>query len=379
MANLTPMAAAWLSLAALVVTGTGLLVDTRPARAGVVNPDISLIGQPFLGWTDDPGDPDRLRVRPDVGETEIVFDAALNPYARGFATLAIGEEGLELEERYFTLTRGLPFDVALKGGQYRVGFGRLNVLHPHAYPFAERFGVLAAYLPGEEAFNDVGVSLSRRFALAGESSVNLAADWLGGQAFRVDRQPAGDDDPLLTGGDDEAALTRPGWAARASGFVPLGDPSAIEVGLSAAGGTNNVAAGTRTTVFGADVKAKLWTSADAYWLVQGEWLRLDRRDAAWSAIDGYTATDVDGTGEYLYADYNWARRYNLGASFESFAVPGTDGTERSVGAFAGLALMEETTAFRFDWRRVDPESGDAYNRINLRVIFSMGPHKAHQF
>lgn len=98
-------------------------------RAGVVNPDISVVGQPFIRTTDDPADPDRERLQLNVGETEFVFDAYLNPYARGFFTVALAEEGIELEEGFFSLLRGLPGGLAMKGGQYRVGFGKLNPAH----------------------------------------------------------------------------------------------------------------------------------------------------------------------------------------------------------------------------------------------------------
>ena len=54
-------------------------------------------------------------------------------------------------------------------------------------------------------------------------------------------------------------------------------------------------------------------------------------------------------------------------------------TQHSIGLFAGVALMEETTAIRLDWRRTSPEGGDAVQVATLRVIYSMGPHKAHQF
>ena len=64
-----------------------------PARAGVVNPDISILGQPTMTWSDAKevnGQPvtDRKRFRLDPGETEIVFDSYLNPYARGMFTLS---------------------------------------------------------------------------------------------------------------------------------------------------------------------------------------------------------------------------------------------------------------------------------------------------
>jgi hypothetical protein len=359
-----------------------LAIAAGVASAGVINPDISVIGQPFMSLTDDPTAADRKRLQPDIGETEVVFDAALNPYARGSFTMAFGEEGFELEEGYFALTRFLPAGFALRGGQYRAGFGRLNPMHPHMLPFAERFGVLAAYLPGEEAFIDVGASLSRRVAIGGETSVQLSADWLGGDSFRIARGSTGDpSDPLEQGGDDGTGESRPGFLARAAMFTPLGDPSGLELGVSATGGTNNVAASAQTRVYGADAKAKLWTGARSYILVQAEALHLERDDAGFDPVTAaYANTTVSPTGGYIYADYNWATRYNAGASYEGFQRP-TPGEEwdESIGLFAGLSLLEETTAFRADWRRVMPDGGPAFNTYVLRVIFSMGPHKAHQF
>lgn len=349
--------------------------------AGVVNPDISVIGQPFLFLTNAPDDANRNRLQLDVGETEFVFDAYLNPYARGTVVGALSSEGFELEEGYFSLLRGLPLGLALKGGKYRVGFGRLNPAHPHTYPFAERFDVLAAYLPGDESFNETGLSLSERVPVHGDFSVNLALDWLQGDSFRIAREPSGDPgDPLAQAGDDQAGEVRPAFNGRLSGFTLLGEQSGLEFGLSAAGGTNNVAAGSRTYIYGTDAKAKLWTSPRAYLVLQGELLQLDRDDAGWDPVDGYTRSHLTPLGGYFYADYNWAMRYNAGISFESYQRPvaGTP-TDQSFGAFAGFALLEETTAFRADWRRHLPDGADAFDDFTLRVIFSMGPHKAHQF
>ena len=121
-------------------------------HAGVVNPDISVVGQPVASWTNDA---DRTaeyrRVTFGVGETELVLDAALNPYARGFVNVSIADGQANIEEAYFTLLRGLPAGLELKGGRYRVGFGKLNAAHPHTYPFIERFHVLAKLLPGADA------------------------------------------------------------------------------------------------------------------------------------------------------------------------------------------------------------------------------------
>jgi hypothetical protein len=356
------------------------LLAGGPALAGVLNPEISIVGQPQGSWSDDPDDADRERIVFEPGEVEVVFDDYLNPYARAFFTLTLAEEGMELEEGFFTLLRGLPLDLALKGGQYRVPFGRLNPAHPHTYPFAEGFEVVSTYLPGEEAYIETGLELSRRFPVAGDFSMNAQVDWLQGNTFRIERESSTDpSDPLEQGGDDGIESTRPAFLGRLSGFTMLGDLSALEFGVSATGGTNNVDAGAVTTIYGVDAKAKLWTSPRAYLLLQAEGFRVDQETAGWDG-GAYTVESVTPTGGYVYADYNFALRYNVGASYERFEEPIEETPwVQAFGAFVGFSLMEETTAFRLDWKHTEPEAGEAVNAVTLRAIFSMGPHKAHQF
>lgn len=344
------------------------------ARAGVVNPDISVIGQPRLRYTDDHGSPDRQRATLDAGETEFVFDAPLNPYAHGTVVTALASDGVELEEAFFVLNRGLPGQLALKAGKYRAGFGRLNAAHPHTYPFTERFHVLAEYLPGEEALNETGLSLSRRVALGEDLAIDAAADWLSGQSFRN----TGADDAGHAA-DPRRDENRPAVLGRLSAFRMLGERSALECGVSATRGTNNVSAATRTTVLGADVKAKLWNSPRSYLVLQAEALMLRREDAAADSLGG-TSDGTSHAGGYLFADYSFATRYNVGASVEAYELGDESGdSAHAIGLFAGYALLEETTAFRLDWNHFSPPHDDEVNTLTLRIIYSMGPHKAHQF
>jgi hypothetical protein len=379
---------------AILAAAAAFLVETAsfaPAHAGVVNPDISVIGQPFLRVTDDAGDAGRKRPVLDVGETEAVFDAYLNPYARGTFILAIGDEGLEVEEGFFTMQRGLPGGLALKGGKYRAGFGKMNPVHPHALPFAERFRVLSAYLPGEESLNETGISLSERIPVPGDFSLTVAGDWLQGDSFRMERESSGDpSDPLEISGPegDRPEEPRGAFLGRVSGFGQIGERSGYELGLSAAQGTNNVAARARTLVLGADLKLKLWNSPQSYLLVQAEALRLRRDDAGWDPLGAdYATSRVTSAGGYVYADYNFNTRYNVGVGLERFQDATADKTSNTAfKLFAGYSLLEETTAFRLDWDRFQAgtppgtlEDPEAVNTLTLRVIFSMGPHKAHQF
>jgi hypothetical protein len=377
----------WSITAALLV----LTLAPAAAGAGVINPDISVLGQPFMRWTNDAGDPSPRRVTLDPGEVELVYDSYLNPYARGYFVTSLSSDDFELEEGYFTLLRGLPGGLALKGGKYRVGFGKLNPMHPHAVPFAERPRVLAAYLPGDEAFNETGISLSERLPLPGSFSLTASGDWLQGDSFRIPRTADGSTgDPLEAdpAGGDRAGEARPAFVGALSGFGAIGARSGYEVALSATGGTNNVAAGTRTLVYDAAAKLKLWTAANSFLLLQGELLKLDRDDAGWdSTTSAYTSTRVRPLGGCLFADYNFGPRYDAGLSYERYQQPTAQRTwNQTVGAFVGLALMEETTSFRLEWNRFLPgrppggtTAAEAVHTLTLRVIYSMGPHKAHQF
>ena len=369
---------------AMLLATSCALVATR-AHA-VVNPDISVVGQPFARWTDDPFSPSPERVGLEAGEVEAVFDAYLNPDAKGLFILALGDEGLELEEGYFSLLRGLPAGLQLKGGKYRVGFGKLNTMHPHALPFAERPAVLVAYLPGEESLNEVGVNLSARVPLPGTFSLTAGGDWLQGDSFRIEREGGeATNDPLVIDPEagDRAEETRPAFAANLSGFGMIGERSGYELSVSGTGGTNNVAAGTITKVWDAAGKLKLWTGDNAYLLVQGELLKLDRENASWDSTGAaYATTRVRPMGGYAYADMNFSPRFNAGLSYERFGRPDDPSLHaHAVGAFLGYSLMEETTSFRVDWNRLSPGTPDtpAVNTVTLRAIFSMGPHKAHQF
>jgi len=365
------------ALAAILV----LLCVTTGAHAGPVNPNISVIGQPFMRSTGDPAVPDGKHPRLDVGETEVVLDAYLNPYSSGVLNASFSKDGASVEEGYFTVFRGLPLGLNVKGGKYRVGFGKLNPAHPHTYPFFERPRVLAAYLPGDESLNETGIDVSRLIPIVGDASITASADYLQGDSFRITRASTGDPhDPLESGEGDGVDRSRPAILGRLSSFLMVGQQSGLEIGASAVSGTNNVAARTRTTVLGADMKAKLWRTASSYLVLQGEGLKLVREDATWAATTGYSHQTIRPTGGYAFADYYLSPRYDAGASFEAFRETTAQAAwDKGIGAFAGYSVLEESLVFRGEWKRFVPAHADAYNTFTFWVIYSMGPHKAHQF
>jgi hypothetical protein len=331
--------------------------------AGATNPNISVIGIMRVYTTDDSLNVNHDRPQFSFDETEIQADAALNPFANGTFVFAIADGGIDVEEGYFYITRGLPKGLGFKAGKYRVGFGKLNPVHDHAYPFIDRFRVLAAYLPGDESYNEIGGQVSYRLPFPGDVSSILSADVLQGNSFHPNEDGS-----------------RPAWLGRWSNFFLVKDPSALELGVDVSQGVNNVAAKTMTTLYGADAKLKWWLNARDFLILQAEVLGMDREDPD-SLGD---VTHMKPFGGYLFGDYTFRKLYNVGLKYERFQRPELDANgnkpwDQSTGAWAGLALLEETTLFRLNWDRFIPKDAQAYNTFTVEALWSMGPHKAHQF
>lgn len=361
------------------------LVAPARAIAGNANPDLSVIGQPRLTWTDDASTWASKRPVFDLGEVEVLLTAPLNPYARASFTFALANGEAAVEEGYFVLERGLPGGLQLRGGRFRQAFGRMNATHPHQDPFAERPGAVTALLPSDEGFLDTGVELSWRLPVAGDWAVDLKGAALQGDVFRVEPGPGvlaadGVARSLASDASGREDEPRTAWLARATTFAPFDDRSGLELGVSAAGGTNEVATAARTRLLGVDAKLKLWTAEDAQLVLQAEGLWQRRERSVWDGVAAAHRLDaLEGNGQYLFADYAWRHRFDVGALVGRVREPGADEASVEAGVFAGLALMEETTLFRLDWRRVEPPAGEPIQTVTLRVVFSMGPHKAHSF
>ena len=77
------------------------------------------------------------------------FQAVVDPYARADFFLSAGPEGLEVEEGYITFT-SLPAGVLLKAGKMRSQFGKVNTMHTHMLPWADRPLVSRNLFGGDE-------------------------------------------------------------------------------------------------------------------------------------------------------------------------------------------------------------------------------------
>ncbi len=352
-----------------------------------VNPDISVIPR-FRIITDDGGklaEGKRELSQPDLQfeELELALQAYLNPFARGDVILTVPGPDIEnaklgIEEAYATVLRGLPLDLNLRVGKYRAEFGKINTVHPHAWPFATPPLVEERFL-GDEGLNDLGLSLSALLP-TGDVYTRLNADLLRGGAI---------------GGSTGIADTtgrKPAYAvaARLSSFFTVSDYSDLEVGLSGYTGIHDPYYRERFWYGNADAKFKYRPSAYTSLVIQGEYL-LNTRTASENAsrvlfTDGAgnpQARTVTTSGFYLYTDYQFLKIYSAGARYDWSQSPySADDKARAASVFVGYYPVEETLGVRLHYQHTvteHPGGPQSVNTIILQVLFSLGPHKAHPF
>jgi hypothetical protein len=364
-----------LFLPALLAPFHGLSAQTT------LNPDISVIPR-FLVETNDAepaSDGTRKFSQPDFSfqELELVAGAYLNPYARADVVLAIAGPDLEspelsLEEVYATILRGLPLDLNIRLGKYRIEYGKLNMVHPHVWSFVTQPLSQSRFL-GEEGLNDLAVSVSILLP-TGDVYSRLNVDLLRGGAFG---ETIGIED--TTGGNPTY-----GGSARLMGFFPLGDDGDLEIGVSGLTGIHDPYYSRRFWYVNGDLKYKYRPDMYTSLVIQGEFLynmRNAGQDADFNQFG--VVKKINSYGLYGFIDYQFLKIYSIGIRYDLSQTPYSTTDKIHAGSvFLGYYPVEETLGFRLHYqhtRSLEPGVTEYVNFIGLQAVFSLGPHKAHPF
>lgn len=376
------------------VTALTVTLTVSSVWAQSINPDISVIGDIRAFVTGNPADSKQDELQLDLHAAELMLAGYLNPFARADVVVGYHDGGFELEEAYATILRGLPGRLQLKAGRYRLDFGKLNQLHPHAYSFLDT-PLVHQELLGEEGLIDIGLNLNTQVPV-GRAALTLSGNVLKGDFAEAHHHHDEEEHAVAAGrritpawlprhegeedeGEPETAL---GYSQRLAVYVPTGDYAGFEVGLNALQGTLDRHTDRRVKLLGTDFKYRWAPDRYRSLTVQGEWVR-SRRDVV-HEHEGEPHGDsekVDADGLYAFLDWRFAQRWNCGVVGEQTELAEEDGVKvRRAGAFAGFQVMEETTLVRLLVRRTDHDELRApYNEAILQLVFSLGPHRAHWF
>lgn len=340
-----------------------------PQPGKVFNPDISVNGNFIAAGGRNPF----ATLSPlQLSEVEAAFQAVVDPYARADFFVAIGDEGAEVEEGFITFT-ALPANLLLKVGKMRAQFGKMNTLHTHSLPTADRPLVTANLLGGDEGISDAGLSLSH-LVRNPYLFLELTGEVYAGQSevFQSDRR------------------SHLSYVGRVRAYRDLSDAMNIDLGSSFAVGKSSVemlppiltaldeepalGTGLNRRLFGVDATLRYRAPERAIYRrfnlrTELVWMRQDLPDGSLHKT----------FGGYGLAEYQFARRWYAGARIDRSGraiEPGAIDT----GAAAFLTFWPtEFSQIRGQFRRINFAEGVRGNEILLQFNFSMGAHAAHIF
>lgn len=337
-----------------------------------LNPDISLIGDIRAFSHNDATRPtEKNELNLNMPEMEIVVAGYLNPYARADAVLA-WEDGsnAEVEELYATILRGLPLNLNLRAGKYRLEFGRLNSVHPHAYSFVNQPLPHTEFF-GEEGLNDMAIRAS--FVIpTGKLYTELMGAILKGDVLGAEEESGEEALAKVARTAEEETRIKPGYLARLATSAAVSENAELAGGISVVTAEFNDFAQLRATIAGFDLKYKWRPNRNTSLTIEGEGLSNHRELG-----EGETVTSYGGYG---YLDYRCHQKYNVGSIFEytQGAYDNNVHTTR-IGGFFGFAPIEETSLLRLVGNWTTPSEGDGFWTATLQFVFSLGPHQPHNF
>jgi hypothetical protein len=328
-----------------------------------VNPDISFIGDFRLASHNDaPGEIGQNEPQFVFDELEIAAGSYLNPYARADLTIGLADEEADIEEAYATLLRGLPWNLQVRAGQYLLDFGKLNTQHAHQWSWIERPLMFQRFF-GEEGLKGQGVNLSTLIPV-GSSAFNISGSLLEG-GF------------LLPGEDSPAKLAGNG---RLSLFATPAQHSSIEIGISGLYAQHDPLNKRWATLGDIDFKYKWKPSIYRSLVIIAEAL-VNSRSVGIDTSNADLTESVTSGGAFAAFDYQFHRQFDIGA-FIDYSQSPIDENDRLIGygIFAGFALVEETYRLGLLLRQDDGTGLDkAYQTVEIQLLWSLGPHKPHQF
>ncbi len=335
----------------------------------------------------------------NLNYAELVLSSSVDPYFTMDGVLHFSENGVAVEEAYFTTT-SLPAGLRLRGGKFNSNFGRINEQHHHYWDFGDMPLVYDAFL-GMHGLSEMGVQL--QWVAPMSHYLMFGAEVLQGENERMFGTSAlGDtEDPYVKAADVPALFVTYLKTAHDIGSTT------IMPGISYARGTSRIDhsadeesphtfAG-MSSLYGADLTVKHYFDSYSFLAWQSEWLmrtmegRTYAIDAA-AEVAGSAATEKEQSGYYTQLVYAMNRNWRIGARYDSIYqndVRKNDVLQEMPDNLDRLSGMIEYHPSEFSRLRLQynhnsalfNEEGERQNidTVMLQANISIGAHAAHDF
>lgn len=323
------------------------------ASSNVFNPDTSVIAN-FVAAAGKNAQGGERSLQ--LSEVELSLRSVVDPYARADFFLAASPEGLEIEEGFITFT-SLPASFLLKVGKMRAQFGKVNTLHTHAMPSADRPLVTENLVGGEEGISDAGLSLSKLIQNP------LAFLEVTGEVFSGDSE--------IFQSDRRSRLN---YVGRLRAYRDLSESANLDLGGSVAWGPTDLGPDANRRLIGVDATFRYRPLRRAiYQRFQA------RTELVWSRQDLPADPAVKAFGMYGLAEYQFARRWYIGGRFDR-SQHALDASLRDSGASVFLSFWpSEFSQLRGQYRHTRYGGGRRAHEFLFQLSFGIGTHGAHVF
>jgi hypothetical protein len=342
-------------------SGSLPVYGSQVAGSKVFNPDMAVIGD-FLGASGQ----NAINPNPalEMHESEASFQAVVDPYGRADFFMSFGEEGVELEEGFLTLTE-LPGGLLTKVGKMRAAFGKVNTLHNHILPWADRPLVTSNLVGGEEGIDDAGMSVAR---LIPNPWLFLEAT---GQVFRGDSSD-------VFHSSKRGDLS---YVGHLRAYHDITESTNVDLGTSFATGHNTAGIVNglddvgrfKTQLYGVDATLRWRPLSRAIYHSF-----LGRSEVIWSHRDQFDGLQRS-IGMYVSGDYQFARRWFVGGRYDR-SDRAADSSLVDSGQSVILTFWpSEFSQVRGQYRRTRYAEDTTANEFLFQFQFSIGAHGAHAF
>ena len=341
----------------LQMGATTVQLAPTQTRSGLsANPDIGVVGD-FQGSYISRG---KKNVDAYLNETEVSFQAVVDPYIRADFFLSFGRDeatgkyGVNVEEGYLT-TLSLPYRLQLKAGKFKGAVGRINPIHAHALPFIDLPNAYVNYFG--DGLSDEGVSLS--WLLPNKKFY---------QELVFQATSGKSESPTFKESEGNRFL----YLAHLKNFFTLNDNSTLEFGLSGISGPNDSAR--VTNIAAGDITFK-WKPVR-----MNTYKSLTWQSELYYSSKSYSSVESrQSMGLYSFLQYQIAKRWFLTGRYDYAQQP----IDRSIAEQAySLTAGWNATEFskiEFEAKTTDDNIQSRYYQAWLRWIFVIGAHGAHQY
>jgi hypothetical protein len=308
---------------------------------------------------------------PNIQGAELAVSASVDPFFR--VDLAFGLYHLHVEEVYAT-TMALPWNLQVRGGQFKSDIGRHNPTHLHQWHFVTH-PLANGFLFGAE-----GLSLP-----GGELSVLLPLPWY---VEVIAALQVGDSGSFRTDFSTNPSFADFIYPLRVVQFFDLTDDWGCQVGVSSVLGTSQSSpvTGNRTYTYGADLLLRwrpIGQGRTGYrsisWITEGWFREMELAGDLWRDLGGYSDLIVTLHKQWAVALRGelWRR---LAGGMENEAVNRARfGLNSARGNVSVSFSPSHFSRIRLQYGYERIETFEDNQSVLLQLEVSAGAHGAHQY